>query len=268
MLPGAAGATEVLFAFVDYGSYAANGLQLAGMIASLAGFNVTQRSLDTAVYSDFGNFDQIWVYDLVTGLNNSANQTANYAGIAAWYNGRSMQNLIVDGRIISSTQAFTSAGGFAPEDAWIQSYANALNGAGGGMVLGTDNNVFQDGINQINAAIGIGDFSGYYGTYPTSQAMVDVMSPLYVPIGNCSAAPALACINDNSTTGFVPTGLQANGQYLTPVAYHGTGLTAYDNAAVAATFGSVTSPMPEPASFALVLGGLGVMGLLALRRKT
>lgn len=266
--PGAANSTEVLFAFVGNATYVTDGNQLAAMIDALPGFNVTTRFLNAAVYNDYANFDQVWVYDLVTGPDNSATQVANYTNIAAWYNSLSVQNLIVDGRIISSAPFWTTAGGFSPEDAWIQSYANALNGAGGGMVLGTDHDVFQDGINQINAAIGISAFTGFFGNYPTSQALVDDQSPLYVPIGPCVANPALPCINDNSTTGFVPTGLQANGQFLTPVAYHGLTSTAFNNAAVASTFSSVTFPVPEPATPALVLLGLAAMGLLARRRKT
>lgn len=264
--PGMASATNVLFAFVDTTTYQADGQQLAGMIAALPGYNVTQRNLNSAVYSDYANFDQVWVYDLVTGLNNSANQVANYQNIAAWYNSLSQKNLIVDGRIISSAPFWTTSGGFPPENAWIQSYAKTLDGAGGGLVLGTDHNDFQDGINQINAGIGIDPFTGFFGNYPTSQAVVDTQSPLYVAIGPCTAAPALACINDNSTTGFVPTGMQTNGQFLTPVAYHGTTSTAFDNAAVASTFGSVTFPAPEPTSPALVLGALGLLGLLTRRR--
>ncbi|EXI80245.1 MAG: hypothetical protein AW10_01891 [Candidatus Accumulibacter appositus] len=268
VLPGTASATNVLFGFVGTATYVTDGQQLAGMIAALPGFNVTQRTLNTAVYNDYASFDQVWVYDLVTGSDNNAFQTANYQNIAAWYNGLSNKNLIVDGRIISSAPSWTNAGGFPAEDAWIQSYATALDGAGGGLLLGTDHNEYQDGINQINAAIGINNFSGFFGTFPTSQAVVDTLSPLYVPIGPCTANPLLQCINDNSTTGFVPTGLQPNGQFLTPVAYHGTSSTAFDNAAVAATFESVTFPTPEPASPALVLGALGLLGLFARRSKS
>ena len=268
VLPATANATNVLFAFVGTASYVTDGQQLAGMISALPGFNVTQRTLNTAVYTDYANFDQVWVYDLVTGPDNNAFQVANYQNIAAWYNGLSNQNLIVDGRIISSAPSWTAAGGFPAEDAWIQSYATALDGAGGGMVLGTDHNVFQDGINQINAGIGINNFSGFFGTFPTSQAVVDTLSPLYVPIGPCTTNASLQCINDNSTTGFAPAGLQPNGQFLTPVAYHGTTSTAFDNAAVAATFNSVTFPTPEPASPALLLGALGLLSLFARRRRS
>ena len=135
-------------------------------------------------------------------------------------------------------------------------------------MLGTDHNVFQDGINQINAGIGINNFSGFFGIFPTSQAVVDTLSPLYVPIGPCTTNASLQCINDNSTTGFAPAGLQPNGQFLTPVAYHGTTSTAFDNAAVAATFNSVTFPTPEPASPALLLGALGLLSLFARRRRS
>lgn len=264
--PGAAHAANVLFTFVGNASYVADGNALAGMITA-GGHTVTTRFLNAAVYNDYASFDQVWVYDLVTGADSSVTQVANYQNIAAWYNALTAKNLIVDGRIISSAPNWTTAGGFAAETAWIQNYANVLDGAGGGMVLGTDHDVFQDGINQINAAIGISAFSGFFGNYPTSQAVVDDQSPLYVPIGTCVANPALPCINDNSTTGFAPTGLQANGQFLTPVAYHGTTSTAFNNAAVAATFGSVTFPVPAPATPALVLLGLGAMGLLARQHK-
>ena len=265
--PGAALAANVLFAHVGSGVYNADGAQLASMISGLSGFTVTQRYLDAATYNDYANFDQIWVYDLVTGADNSANQVANYAAIAAWYNARTAQNLIVDGRIISSAPFWTSAGGFNSETAWIRNYASVLDGAGGGLLLGTDHDDFQSGINQINAGINIGAFSGFFGSFPTSQAVVDQLSPLYVPIDTCRAAPSLQCINDNSTTGFVPTGLQGNGQFLTPVAYHGTVAGAFSNAAVASTFGSVTFGTPEPGSAALVLGALGLLGLAARRRK-
>ena len=199
-VPGIAGATEILFAFVeDTPPYVPDGQQLAAMIGAVPGFNVTQRFLNSAVFNDYSNFDQVWVYDLFAGANNDATQAANYQNIASWYQDLSNNNLIVDGRIISSAPAWTAAGGFPAEDAWIQNYAQQLDTVGGGLVLGTDHDEFQSGINEINALIGIDPFTGNFGSFPTSQAQVDPLSPLFVNIGACVSAPATPCINDNST---------------------------------------------------------------------
>ena len=274
-----ANAVQILFAHVDnYGSYVDDGNRIANMLTS-AGHDVTVRNLDAAVYNDYSAFDQVFVYDLYSSTDTSAIQNANYAGIANWYNGLSNQNLILDGRIISSDVTWTNANGMSAEDAWIQNYATQLDARGGGLMLGTDHDAFQSGINEINRQIGVNEFSGFFGSYPTSQAVVDSASPLFVNgLDSCRADAAEYCINDNSTTGFVATGLQANGQMLTPVAYHGSNLDAWDYAAVSSTFGSITfgtcggpnqPPCSVPEPSVLLLLAPGLLGIFSvMRRKT
>ena len=269
-------ASQILFAHVNTGSYVNDGNGLAAML-SAAGHDVTTRFLHEAVYDDYSSFDQIFVYDLSTGSDNSAIQNANYANIGNWYNNLNKQNLILDGRMISSYGWWTDANGMSSEEAWMQNYAEQLALRGGGLVLGTDHNVFASGINSINSAIGVDGFYGKYGSYPTSQAVVDFNSPLYLDsLDTCRSDSSSGCINDNSTTGFVATGLQANGQMLTPVAYHGSNLDAWDYAAVSSTMGSLTfgtcggadqPPCNVPAPASLALFGFGIAALGFARRR-
>mgnify|MGYP003636979575 CR=1 FL=1 len=265
-------AASILFAQVDQtGPYVPNGNTLAGYLTS-AGHSVTVRHLNTATFNDYASFDQVWVYDLFGGANNNANQLANYANIANWYNGRapSAQNLIADGRIISSNFGHNEPG-------WIQGYAHSLDIRGGGLVLGTDHDFYVAGINTINAAIGIDPF---FGNVPVSEALVDQNSGLFFENGGAGthACGTELCIWDNSSPSFAPTGLQSNGTTLTPVAYHGTTADAFANAAVSSTIGSVTfgtcggegqpaCTVPEPGALATLAVGLGGLAFIARRRR-
>ncbi|MEM8637808.1 MAG: PEP-CTERM sorting domain-containing protein [Cyanobacteria bacterium P01_G01_bin.54] len=267
-------ANEILFTFVqDNGGYVNDGRELASYIDALTGFNVTQRVLDDAIYDDYDDFDQIWVYDLEVGANNNTTQAANYAGIANWFNNRKQQNLITDGRIISSGRRWTNRNRMSSETPWIQNYALQLASRGGGLVLGTDHaspgqpsGVFVDGINEINAMIGINPFHSFFGSSPY-QASVDAQSPLAVAsLDHCRAGGG-SCINDNSSTSFAPAGEQPSGLFLTPVAYHGTTSTAFENAAVSSTIGSPTfTTVPEPST---VLSSLAIaaVGFFSKKKK-
>ena len=263
-------AAVILFGRVSSTSYTADGQDLVNYLTA-GGHTVDYVDLNASIITDFSAYSQVWVYDLVVGANQSANQMANYANIAAWYNGLTDPNLIADARIISSSYRWTDRTnglGTGGEPEWIQNYADQIEAANGGtgkgMVLGTDHDAFQSGINSINAAIGINPFTGYYYTSPL-EAFVDPLSSLYVPsLETCTSDASKQCVNDNSSTGFAPANLQPNGQYLTPVAYHGTVSDAYELTAVSSTFGSPTFPVPEPTTLSLL--GIG-FGALVLRRR-
>jgi len=266
---------SILIAQVDQtGPYVPNGNTIAGYLTS-GGHSVTFRHLNTATYIVYSSFDRVWVYDLFGDMNNNAHQAANYANIANWYNGRSpsAQNLIADGRIISSDFGHNEPG-------WIQGYAHSLDIRGGGMVLGTDHQFYVDGINNINAAIGIDPF---FGNVPVSEALIDQNSGIFFENGGAgthACGTGELCIWDNSSPSFAPTGLQANGTTLTPVAFHGTVADAFDIAAVSPTIGSVTfgtcsgpgqpaCTVAEPGTLAAFGIGLGAFALISRRgRKT
>lgn len=262
-------ATEILFGYVG-SLYHTDGENIASKLSGISGANVTQVNLYEQMLGDLSGYDQVWIYDLSASPDNNAFQTANYSTVANWYNNRSAaaKNLIADGRIISSADYWINlptSGGLPSETSWIQNYALQLDARGGGLVLGTDHNVFNDGINTINSLIGINDFTGFYYS-PPYQAYVDQESPLYLStLGTCQGDATKKCINDNSSTSFVPTGLQPNGQFLTPVAWHGSLSQAFEFAAVSSTLGSLTFPVPEPGALVLML--LGLFGIQFARKQ-
>lgn len=268
-------ADTILFGIVDTTSYYTNGTGLAGFLTA-DGHTVTVANLATTSVGDLTLYDQVWVYDLVTGTNGNAMQNANYASIADWYlAGSSSMDLIVDGRIISSNYTTSIAAGYEP--GWIQGYATALE-SNGGLVLGTDHDVFVSGINTINSLIGIDPFIGNFSQAP-HQATVDQTSPLFSSGSTFDCSSGVGrCIWDHSSTSFVPTGdfTLTNGDEITlsPVAFHGHTSDAWDNAAVASTLGSIQfgtcggpdqpaciDSVPEPGPIGLIGFGLLLFGV-------
>ncbi|WDE13601.1 hypothetical protein [Thalassomonas haliotis] len=86
-----ANASQILFARVNTGNYVTDGNGLAAML-SAAGYDVTTRFLNDAVYDDYSSLDQIFLYDLSVGADTYASQNAN---IGDWYNNLTEQNLIL-----------------------------------------------------------------------------------------------------------------------------------------------------------------------------
>ena len=283
---------EILFGIIN-GSYNSYGVELSGYLSS-AGHNVDTFYLGTTAASgiNYSSYDQVWVYDLSTGSDNTSTLTSNYSAIANWFDSAS-HDLIVDGRILSSsTYASSYSGGSYP--AWIQNYASALDARSGGLVLGTDHNVFTSGINSVNSLINIDPFTGNFQQEPY-QAIVDQASPLFsaggthdcVERGGITFEASSRCIWDHSSTSFVPTGQQTNTDiFLTPVAYHGAISSgnfdnAYAQAAVATTMGSITfgtcggpnqdpcsSDIPVPSPLALLGLGLAAIGLTRKKKPS
>jgi hypothetical protein len=270
-LSPAAHADAVLF--LHFGpladSYSNYGNAIAGFIDGAPNSTVTIGSMSSASWSaaDLSAYDQIWVYDLNQSQTVSATQASNIANIAAWYNQRNAanvgNNLILDGRILSS--AFS-----VQETGLIQSFYNNMAAAGGGLFLGTDHcNDWCTGINEINEAIDVNPFTGFYGA---NLAILDTASPLAQGVP-CTVSSGGNCyIYSNTTTGFAAAGMQANGQFLTPLAYNTTDPSAvltqaYQLTAISSSFGSQTfGTLPEPGSLALV--GAGLLGFAVSRRRT
>lgn len=152
-------------------------------------------------------FDQVWVFDLSDWEDD---YPADWQAIADWYQQHATLPIICDARIISS---FWFGRWLDEGQRLAENYYVNMAQAGGGLMLGTDHDVYHAGINSINALIGLSPFSGFFSA---STIPVDAASPLMTSPNDLTAG-----LFDDSTTGQVPFGLQHNGRVLYPIAWHG-----------------------------------------------
>ena len=153
-----------------------------------------------------GDYDQIWVFDLSTSVDN---YPTDYAAIADWFNSRPDNEVICDSRMISSywSGRWTTEG-----TALTDNYYTNIDIRGGGLVLGTDHDPYQGGINEINLLTGLDPF---FGTFNLVTIPVDTANPLMNTPNDLG--PELF---DDSSPGQTPYGIQPNGQILYTVAWH------------------------------------------------
>jgi len=207
-LGGTAHGSNVLFVNIN-GSYNGDGANIhstlvsAGAAADWVNLSVNGQA---ATQLAAKTYDQVWVYDLSTGGDN---YPADYTAIAAWHNARPDNEIICDGRIISSYWF----GRWPTEGmALTENYYLNMDARSGGLLLGTDHAAFQGGINEINAQIGLQPFQG---TFFLNTIPVDTNNPLMTTPNNMGAT-----LFDDSSPGQTPYGLQPSGEILYTVAWH------------------------------------------------
>lgn len=199
---------SVLLVNIHSGDYDAEGENIhESMIDS--GISARFVNLDTdgqvKAVLDEHTFDQIWVFDLSVDQNS---YPTDWAAVSAWFLTNPSRGIICDARMISSYWS----GLEASSKLLTQNYFANLEAAGGGLVLGTDHDSFQGGINEINTLIGLQPFSG---SFALDLIPVDVAHPLMTTPNILGTS-----LPDDSTPGQVPFGLQPNGRILYTVAWH------------------------------------------------
>lgn len=205
---GATFASDVLMVNIS-GGYNGDAVHIFDTLVS-AGATATYVNLSTdgqaAAELDAGTFDQIWVFDLSTGADN---YPTDYAAIAAWFNSQFSSEIICDSRMLSSYWN----GRWASEGmALTDNYYTNMDVRGGGLLLGTDHDPYQGGINEINSMIGIEPF---FGSFNLSTIPVDTDNPLMNTPNDLGPE-----LYDDSSPGQTPYGIQPNGQILYTVAWH------------------------------------------------
>jgi hypothetical protein len=208
-MAGMAVGSNVLMINVHGPNYDADGLSIYNtLVAAGATADYVNLSASGQVVTALGakEYDQVWVFDLSNWTDNYA---TDYAAIAAWHNARPDNEIICDGRMISSYWS----GRWATEGQKLtENYYENMDDRGGGLMLGTDHDAYHSGINQINAGIGLNPF---VGNFSLATIPVDTASPLMTVPNDMGTH-----LFDDSSPGQTPYGLQPSGDILYTVAWH------------------------------------------------
>jgi PEP-CTERM motif len=178
------------------------------------------------------------------------------------------------------------ANGNVDEQNFTKNEALALFGAGGGIVLGADDSsgaLIVQHVNQVAALFGFDLFGGIYNTDPSTQHFGGslITTPFAVNPAN---------VVGTATYSEVPNGLQGNGIFLSTVVF-GRGIQNFccgdpgpelgnatfdgilydhvNHVVTTSIAGAGIDPIPgvpEPATWALMLAGFGIVGAAARRR--
>lgn len=174
-----------------------------------------------------GGYEQVWVFDLSSYENK---HDAAWRAVADWFQAQPKKNVICDARILSSFYDEIKSEG----DKLAENYYQNLEKRGGGLVLGTDHNHFQDGINTVNQLIGLQPFTG---KFELEMIPVDISHPLMLSPNNMGPE-----LHDFTTPGQAPYGIQPNGMDLFTVAWHSSN---HSTPGISASFDN--SPLPPGA---------------------
>ncbi len=173
--------------------------------------------------------DQVWVTDLSSGTDISATHLAAYTAIASWYDD-SRHEIIADSRFQGSlwlsSQGNTLYGNLGrPNLQLFENYFVNLRTRGGGIVLLTDHaTAFTRGINSVNAAIGINDFTSFWYSPPYTATADATSSLIGFPVDASIdlLADGGSYLYADSSVSSVPYNTQPGGQILYPLAWVGT----------------------------------------------
>lgn len=245
-----------------------NGTLSPGQIAS----KLTANTVGVYIWND-GSLGNTYSPANPALAFDAADQTA-LLGFASTH-----KNIIMDG-------LSWRANANADEVAFSKNEASLLAANGGGIVLGADDAsgaLIVQHVNQVASWLDYNSFAGIYSTSPANQVFG----------GNLLNTPnAVNPTNVVGTTTYseVPNGPQPNGVFLTTAVFgfNSVPLPQYgpSPALPSATFNGITydsvnhivttniagagidkPPVPEPASLALMLAGLGVIAAVAKRRR-